>query len=381
MRLRPGLRLRFGLRRHRLSRGGLRRHELRHLYERQFDQKTLAQRLAVIEFAGVEEFQRPVKEGKRTVLGLGGVTLALPVGNLDDFRCHGILGHHHVAYVPGKSPAEVASVEAPGDDAVEKEHYVGHFSRKGEIHYPEIILDVEDVQILYRFFVGDIALAIACHLVENGQGVAHGAVGLFGYHLQGLLLARVTLLPGHHAEVPDDVPDGYSLEVVNLAARYDGRQELVLFRRGEDEDHVGRRFLEGLEEGVEGGRREHVHLVDDEHLVASHLGRDARLLHKLADVLDGVVAGRVQLEYVERTLLAEGPAALALAASLAVGAGVHAVDGAGEYAGAGRFAHAARTAEKIRVREFARLHGVFERRRERRLSHNGVESKRSVLSG
>ena len=49
------------------------------------------------------------------------------------------------------------------------------------------------------------------------------------------------------------------------------------------------RLLERLEEGVEGGRREHVDLVDDEDRVASHLRDDAHLFDERADVLDRVV--------------------------------------------------------------------------------------------
>ena len=64
---------------------------------------------------------------------------------------------------------------------------------------------------------------------------------------------------------------GHSLEVVDLAAREDGGQDLVLLGRGEDEDDMGGRFLQRLEEGIEGLLREHVDLVDDKDLVASHL--------------------------------------------------------------------------------------------------------------
>ena len=57
-----------------------------------------------------------------------------------------------------------------------------------------------------------------------------------------------------------------------LAARQDGRRDLVELGRGEDEDHVRRRLLEGLEEGVEGLRGEHVDFVDDVDLVAAVAG-------------------------------------------------------------------------------------------------------------
>ena len=48
-----------------------------------------------------------------------------------------------------------------------------------------------------------------------------------------------------------------------------------------------------------------MHLVDDKHLVASELRRDACLLHNLLDMFHRVVACSVEFENVERTLLVE----------------------------------------------------------------------------
>ena len=88
----------------------------------------------------------------------------------------------------------------------------------------------------------------------------------------------------------------------------------MLLGSGEDEDHMSRRLLQGLEEGIEGSCGEHVHLVDDEHLVLTDLRRDACLLHQHLDILHGVVRGSVQLEDVIRALLVEGHTALAVVA-------------------------------------------------------------------
>ena len=97
----------------------------------------------------------------------------------------------------------------------------------------------------------------------------------------------------------DGVADGHPFEIVDLTTAEDGGQDLVLLRRGEDEDDVCGRLLQRLEEGIEGGRREHMYLVDDEHLILAQLRRDARLLHQRLDMLHGVVRGGVELEDVE----------------------------------------------------------------------------------
>ena len=73
----------------------------------------------------------------------------------------------------------------------------------------------------------------------------------------------------------------------------------MLLRRGEDEDDIRGGLLQRLEEGIEGLCGEHVHLVDDEDLVAAHLRGDACLLCQLAHAFNAVVARGVQLEDVQ----------------------------------------------------------------------------------
>jgi len=101
---------------------------------------------------------------------------------------------------------------------------------------------------------------------------------------------------------------------------------------------VGGWLFECLEERVESGRGEHVDLVDDEDLVLADLGRDAYLVDEVADVIDGVVGGGIQLVDVQRTLFVESLAGLTFVAGLAVGLRVEAVNGFGENAGTGGLA-------------------------------------------
>ena len=149
---------------------------------------------------------------------------------------------------------------------------------------------------------------------------------------------------------------------------------------GENKDDMLWRFLESLEERVECSRGQHMHLVDDKHLVLAHLRRDACLLHERLYLFHGVVAGCVQLENVVRTLLVESAAAFALATCFTVRSGVEAVDGLGENSRTRSLSHSSRSAEQVGMRQFAALYGVLERRRKRSLSHYGVESHRTVLA-
>ena len=74
---------------------------------------------------------------------------------------------------------------------------------------------------------------------------------------------------------------------------------------GEDELGIRRRFLEGLEKGVESLRRQHVHLVDDIHLIFSYLRRYPHLVDERADILNTAVRSRVKFKYIERSVVVE----------------------------------------------------------------------------
>ena len=169
----------------------------------------------------------------------------------------------------GQTLNEQSAVEALVDDIVQQHHYVAHLIYYGEIDDLEVVLGVEHVQVFDHFLVGDVALTERGGLVEDGEGVAHTAVGFLGDDGEGLFVIGDALLFGHVLQMIDGVADGHPFEVVDLTTAEDGGQDLVLLRRGEDEDDVCGRFLECLEEGVEGSRREHVNLVDDEHFVTS----------------------------------------------------------------------------------------------------------------
>ena len=103
--------------------------------------------------------------------------------------------------------------------------------------------------------------------------------------------------PAQHAH---ELRQPRPLEDEGLAARADGREHLPEVGRAEDEDEVRRRLLDQLQQGVEGGVRELVRLVEDVDLVAAldRLQDDA--LADLADVVDAALRRRVHLDHVER---------------------------------------------------------------------------------
>ena len=89
-------------------------------------------------------------------------------------------------------------------------------------------------------------------------------------------------------------------ERVVVGARADGGQHLVRLGGGEDEDEELRRLLDHLEQGVEALRGHHVGLVDDVDLVAAVDRGEEGAFAQVARVLDTAVAGRVDLDHVDR---------------------------------------------------------------------------------
>ena len=107
------------------------------------------------------------------------------------------------------------------------------------------------------------------------------------------------------------------MELQVLRAAADGVADLLRIGGGEHEHDMRRRLLQRLQQRRLGRLRQHVHLVEDVHLVPA--GRaERRLLDEVAHRVDTVVARRVELVHVVAGATLDREARLALAARLAV---------------------------------------------------------------
>ncbi len=95
----------------------------------------------------------------------------------------------------------------------------------------------------------------------------------------------------------------YPLEIVNLAARQNGRDDLVFLGRRQDKNGVRRRLLQCFQKSIERLLREHVHLIYDKNLVPALLRLKAHLFDQRTNVLHGVVRGGIEFSDVERCIL------------------------------------------------------------------------------
>ena len=147
------------------------------------------------------------------------------------------------------------------------------------VRQAEVVFIVQYVQVFYNLFIRQVSSREAYRLVENGKCVTHAAVCLLGNDVQCLWLVCISLFVCHELQVVDDGLYAHAVEIVHLATAQYGRQDFMLFRCGQDKNDIRRRLFQRFEESIECSRGQHVHLVDDEHLIASHLRRYAHLFY------------------------------------------------------------------------------------------------------
>ena len=227
---------------------------------------------------------------------------------------------------------------------------------------------------------------------EGGLGVTHAAahrIGDLGEHVVG---DRHAFPFGDAAQAALQVGLADAPEQQHLAARPDRVGDLVQFGGRQHEHHAWRRLLEGLQERVEGALGQHVHLVEDEHLVARAHRREGGVFAQGAHVVDAVVGSGVDLDDVRVAAVEDRAAEVAFAARVG-GRAVFAVQAPGQDAGRGGLADPAAAREQERVRDalLGQRHAqrlqdlvlpdhLLERLRPEPPCHDEVRRVRSVLA-
>ena len=243
----------------------------------------------------------------------------------------------------------------------------------GVIHHAEATLDVvvfdgldEREEKFNRWnaehgadgFRGHLVSGKGIRLVEVGETVTHGTVGFFGKDVEGFVGGLDAFLFANVAEAAADLVYGQALEVKTLHSAENGLWDLVDFCRRKDENHVGGRFFERLEERVEGACRKHVDFVDDENLVLADDGRVLHAFNHIANVIDARIGCSVDFVNVHRVAAGNILAAIALTARVQRVRAL-AVERTGENSGAGGFAHTTGAGKKECMMKTTALDGVL----------------------
>ena len=81
----------------------------------------------------------------------------------------------------GHAGYEVAGIEAFVENVVEEEEALAHLVGEEMVYESEVVFGGEYVEALADFLIAELAAGEGRHLVEDGEGIAHSAVGFFGY--------------------------------------------------------------------------------------------------------------------------------------------------------------------------------------------------------
>ena len=140
-----------------------------------------------------------------------------------------------------------------------------------------------------------------------------------------------------------------------------------------------RRFLERLQEGIEGTGGEHMHLIDDVDPILPRSRGDVDLVDEVSDIVDGVIGRRIELKDIVRPLLVSSDALATLITRLALRCAMLTVDGLSKYAGTRGLAHTSGTTEEVGVAELILLDRIEERGGQRLLPHHVSEGGGAIL--
>ena len=215
--------------------------------------------------------------------------------------------------------------------------------------------------------------------VQNRQGIAQCTIGQTGDQFCAVGGQLQLFLPGDILHPPCDILRPDAGKIVPLAAGKNGGGHLLDLGGGQNEDDVCGRLLQRFQQRIEGRCRQHVHLVDDIHLILAGAGGVGGLVPQVADVIHAVVGGCVHLHHIQQAAVVNAFADLARPAGIAIDR-MQAVDRLGKDLGAGGLAGAAHTGKQIRMAHTACGDLVFQGGHDGTLTHHILKPLGSPLA-
>ena len=155
-------------------------------------------------------------------------------------------------------------------------------------------------------------------LVHDRQRIAHRPIARLGQQRQRRVL-RVNLLLGRNRlQLRQDVVVLDRMKAEVLAARPDRLRNVLRLGGRHHENHVIRRLLQSLQEGIKRGIGDLVRLVEDPYFVSIPRRPVPSRLAELPDLVNAAVGRRIDFQYIHRIAGANFSARIADAAGLLV---------------------------------------------------------------
>src|SRR5262249_40056827 len=140
-------------------------------------------------------------------------------------------------------------------------------------------------------------------------------------------------------EMVNGIIESDPFEIKYLATTQDRGKDLMLFRCCQDENSIGRRFLERFQKCIKSGGAKHVNFVDNVNFLLPRLRCKTDLVDKGSDVIDRIVAGGIQFMNVQRSAFVKRDAGITNVTRLTVRRPIFAVDGLCQYSCASCLPH------------------------------------------
>ena len=216
---------------------------------------------------------------------------------------------------------------------------------------------------------GNRAATIRHQLIEDAQRVAHTAGRCPGYCLGCSVFECDALLDGNLAQMDDRVVHIVAIKGIALTARQNRRRYFVDLGGRQDKHGMVGWLFEGFEQRIERRSRQHVHFVDDVHLVATRHRGVLGVIAKLANIVHRVIRRTVDLDDIHAASLEHVCTRGTLVAWLMVCA-IGAIQRSRENACARGLPHTTRPRKHIGMMNPPLTDGIFERRRNMLLSNH-----------
>ncbi len=197
-----------------------------------------------------------------------------------------VLHEHQMAEVLQQVGDESGHVLSLLGELLDERQHAGRVAVDDEVEQPEERIVLDGAEQLEHGRHRDLASRRGRELVERRDGVAEAAAGASPDEGERRVGSLDALAVRDAAQQPRQLAEPGTFEPERLAARPDRREHLREVGRAEDEDEVGRRLLDQLQERVEGGVRELMRLVEDVDLVAPLDRLQDDVVADLADVVD-----------------------------------------------------------------------------------------------
>ena len=155
------------------------------------------------------------------------------------------------------------------------------------------------MQLLGDRFVGQLFARKGHQLIEHGECIPQGAIGFLGDDMKGLFFCSHPFLRRNVLQMGHRIRHRNAVKIKNLAPGQYGGKDFMLLGGGQNENSMRWGLFKRFQEGIECGLAQHVHLVDDVHLVLALLWRDPHLLNNASDVFHFVVRRCIELKHIE----------------------------------------------------------------------------------